>query len=119
MQKKKIEELDISSYAEKYQVTPFCANCILAFNQKKKPNFNDYRKLQVGGLDCWSHVNLKKHIEQMEHQKEFVKTISKYIYNTTDKKICVRWYLRGLPLKHAIRKVLVDTEINKKYIKYS
>lgn len=109
----KIEELDVSSYAEKYHVTPRCAKCILRFNQEKIPKFADYKNLQVGGLDHWSYDNLKKHIEQMEHRNEFVETVSKYIDNDTDKKSCMRWYLRGLPLKHAIRKVLVDAEINK------
>lgn len=105
--------LDVSSYTEKYHVTPRCAKCILRFNQEKIPKFADYKNLQVGGLDYWSYDNLKKHIEQMEHRNEFVETVSKYIDNDTDKKSCVRWYLRGLPLKHAIRKVLVDAEINK------
>lgn len=116
--KEKIEELDVSTYAEKYQVTPHCAKRILNFKQKKKPNFKDYKSLQVGGLDYWSYDNLKGHLEKMEHQKELTETIAEYIDNDTDAKACMRWYFRGLPLKHAIRKVLVDAEINRNCKKY-
>lgn len=116
--KEKIEELNVSTYAEKYHVTPHCAKRILNFKQKKKPNFKDYKNLQVGGLDHWSYDNLKGHLEKMEHQKELTETIAEYIDNDTDVKSCVRWYLRGLPLKHAIRKVLVDAEINRNCKKY-
>lgn len=46
-------------------------------------------------------------------KNELIATVNKYIEENAERRICIRWYLRGLPLRDAIRKVLADREVRK------
>ena len=109
----KIEELDPAAYAEKYQVTLACAKSIQRLREKTSLKIGDYLQLQVGGFDVWSSKKCLNFIEDLEQKNELIATVNKYIEENAERRICIRWYLRGLPLRDAIRKVLADREARK------
>lgn len=87
-----------------------CYEKICKINAKEKPSFSDFADLKTGGKDFWS----TQPIEALEFY--FGKYLSVYIQSyLEDKKqvlSAIRWHGRGLTVENAIRKVLVDTEIN-------
>lgn len=106
----RIEELDPFAYTVKYQVTLVCAKSIQRLREKTSPKIGDYLQLQVGGFDIWSSKKCLNFIEDLEHKNELIATINEYIEENAERRACIRWYLRGLPLRDAIRKVLADRE---------
>ena len=52
-------------------------------------------------------------IEDLEQKNELIATVNKYIEENAERRLCIRWYLRGLPLRDTIRKVLADREARK------
>lgn len=109
----KIESMRVPDYVKKYQVTESCAKSILALGKNSHPKFKDYMMIKVGGYDKWSRCNVEKALVSHNNQAELFQTIKQYLTTETDRKTCIRWYLRGLPLKDSIRKVLVDAEIQR------
>lgn len=107
----KIEKLDVKKYQKKYQVNRICAERLLEFRKEKKPKFKDYMMLQTGGKDNWSAMYLNQMIRHVENEELIIHTIKKYLSDEKAVNAAMRWYMRGLPLKYCIRKVLVDQEV--------
>lgn len=83
----------------------------------KTINMGDFDPL-LGNLEEYVNKQGCTLGKEAEILQELLHCIAEYIDNDTDAKACMRWYFRGLPLKHAIRKVLVDAEINRNCKKY-
>lgn len=107
----KIEKLDVKKYQKKYQINRICAERLLEFRKEKKPKFKDYMMLQTGGKDNWSAMYLNQMIRHVENEELIIHTIKKYLSDEKAVNAAMRWYMRGLPLKYCIRKVLVDQEV--------
>ena len=107
----KIEKLDVKKYQKKYQINRICAERLLEFRKEKKPKFKDYMMLQTGGKDNWSAMYLNQMIRHVENEELIIHTIKKYLSDEKADNAAMRWYMRGLPLKYCIRKVLVDQEV--------
>ena len=52
-----------------------------------------------------------KNTEHVENEELIIHTIKKYLSDEKAVNAAMRWYMRGLPLKYCIRKVLVDQEV--------
>lgn len=107
-----IERMSVSDYSEKYGVHPNCAKSILDFSKSKNHDFKSYMMLKSHGSDSWS----KWHMDELLKEKEELVLVCDYLNeilsNTKSVESCMRWYCRGLPLRDAIRKVLVDQEVS-------
>jgi hypothetical protein len=80
------------------------------FLKIKTPKFKDFTNLKVGGKDQYSHMRisaLRKAVPTDVLDKGKVLDLS----HTEEAKI-YRWFLRGLPIDFAIRKVKTDIEVN-------
>lgn len=106
-----VELLDVKTYQKKYQINRICAERLLEFRKEKKPKFKDYMMLQTGGKDNWSAMYLNQMIRHVENEELIIHTIKKYLSDEKAVNAAMRWYMRGLPLKYCIRKVLVDQEV--------
>jgi len=107
-----IEIMDPDEYAIKYKVNTECARAIQEFAHKGTQRFKDYVKLVTGGRDYWSTFYKEDMIcndIDAHNAYDVIKTYIKEDYLCT---FALRWYCRGLPLKHCIRKVLVDNELS-------
>lgn len=83
-------------------------------NRVEKPSFKDYSKAKTGGTDGWSECKRAEDIAS----PEIVEAVAEiFDGNMTDTGSALRWWGRGLTLDKAVRKALVDKEINENYIK--
>lgn len=109
---KDIEQLTVDAYAEKYHITRTCAEAIVDFSYDTQPSFKAYAELKTGGRDMWSGVKLDDLLQEKPELLQVYSSLLELFGNAKEVGSCIRWYCRGLPLYHAIRKVLVDTEIS-------
>ena len=108
-----IDCLSVRAYAEKYEVHTTCASSILQFSMSGKTRFKDYISLKTGGRDKWSSTGKAKLLNSIKaNDGGVIDTVKAHLNDEKDCCSALRWYKRGLPLKHAIRKVLVDKEIS-------
>lgn len=100
---------DPQEYMKQYHVNESCAKAIITFYKEEKHSFKSYRQLKTGGIDYWSNKysnELKDHIGKEKAAAVFA--------NIKDIKMeisCMKWICRGLSVTDAIRKVMVDKEI--------
>lgn len=86
-------------------------------NETPFPSFKDFKNMKTGGVDAWSDVkNIKD--AYIIASDEVVDIVKEIIGEDDPNNVMsvLRWYARGVTLDKAIRKVLVDMEINKNYL---
>lgn len=113
-----IPSLSIKEYCEQYQVTSTCASGIRKFEASGK-NFKSYLLLKTGGIDAWSRKKKEVLLDILVSSRGFTQekaalvweTISKHMDSEKMRLSCLRWYLRGLPLYHCIRREFVSAEV--------
>ncbi len=110
----KIDECGFPRYSEKYGVNEECALAILNFAKSMSHSFASYKALKTGGMDSWSSMTEEELAMSVVNGDEVLECIERHLPARTDKLSAMRWVARGLPVKDAIRKVLVDKEINAK-----
>lgn len=102
---------EIVKYSNEKGINTKCAEAINRFYKKNKSKrkFKDYANLKTYGIDKYSRLKFEKAKELVEDKVvkeiEIVFTEEKDINNT------LKWYLRGLKIEDAIRKVKTDLEI--------
>jgi ribonuclease HI len=80
---------------------------IIELNSNTK--FSDFAKLK-SGYDRFSDLTLAN--LQKISPSEISNTVKAYMYDEYWQAKALRWYLRGLPINLAIKKILVDQEIS-------
>ena len=103
----------ISEYAERHQVHEGCASSITTFASKCQISFRDYMALRTGGIDIWSKRTKQEIAACIPDANEAYTVCLKHFGTEKESTTALRWYARGLPLEHCIRKVLVDRELSK------
>jgi ribonuclease HI len=111
-----IDDLSLMEYADVHHVNLPCAEKILDFAQKKTHAFKDYANLKTDGIDYWSRKKKDQLIEFIGKDDCFP-LIESFFLDEKQQLSCLKWYCRGLPLKDAIRKQLVDNEITDNCLK--
>lgn len=106
-----IHVMPAKEYAEKYHTNETCAKKICEFKMYGITNFKAYMALKSGGSDSWSRKKKESLLEGLENPDEVYKIITSYIPEEPDVLVCLRWYRRGLPLYHSIRRTLVAIEV--------
>jgi len=109
---REMECLSAEEYAEKYHTTLTCAETIMKFSYDLQPNFKSYAALKTGGRDIWSGMKLDNLLQEKPELLEIYNSLLELLDEQKEVCSCIRWYCRGLPLYHAIRKILVDKEIS-------
>ncbi len=113
--KEEIPDISIEEYAAEFHVNNLCAKSILEFSKKKSHVFKDYNDLKTNGIDHWSR---KKKDQMLQNKKDDVfSLIESFFIDEKQQLSCLKWYCRGLPLKDAIRKQLVDNEITDNFLR--
>ena len=102
----------VSQYAEDYQVNPECAKAILTFAKASRITFKTYAAIKTGGIDYWSRKTRKAMSEYLNNADQLWEILQSYFPEEKEALTAMRWYMRGLPVKDCIRKVLVDQEIS-------
>lgn len=74
----------------------------------EEPSFKVLAKLRVGGSDIWTRTAPKTLEDRFPEETGLLKA---FFGNQRDTAKALRWYCRGLSLRTACRKVLVDAEI--------
>lgn len=113
-----IHVMPIKEYAEKYHTNEACAKKICEFKVYGITNFKAYMALKSGGTDSWSRKKKEKLLEGLENPDEVWEIITSYISKEADVLVCLRWYRRGLPLYHSIRRTLVAIEVRNNCYKH-
>lgn len=108
----KLSITSVSQYAEDYQVNPDCAKAILTFAKSPRITFKTYAAIKTGGIDYWSRKTRKAMSEYLSNADQLWEILSSYFPEEKEALTAMRWYMRGLPVKDCIRKVLVDQEIS-------
>ena len=108
----KLSITSVSQYAEDYQVNPDCAKAILTFAKSLRITFKTYAAIKTGGIDYWSRKTRKAMSEYLSNADQLWEILSSYFPEEKEALTAMRWYMRGLPVKDCIRKVLVDQEIS-------
>ena len=87
-----------------------CYEKVCKINAKEKPSFSDFENLKTGGKDFWS----MQPIEALEFYfgKYLLTYVQSYLEDEKQMLSAIRWHGRGLTIENAIRKTLVDAEIN-------
>ena len=91
------------------KLNPIGMKNINNFRHALKHPFKAYMALKTGGMDKVSRES-EKSLEEAVGSKNH-KVIKEY-FNGKDVLTCMRWFVRGLSLGDAIRKVQVDLEVN-------
>lgn len=105
-----IRLMSAEEYTKLYQTNENCAKRILEFKMYGSTSFNAYMGLKSGN-DAWSRKKKDALLEGIPDSDDVWKIVTSYFPEETDAFGCLRWYRRGLPLYHAIRKTLVTIEI--------
>ena len=103
------EKMSVEAYSRKYNCHASCAAAICAFAEEPHHNFNSYASLRTGGLDNWSVLTSE---ELKKYLGKDVWIALKANLHGKDLLSAARWVCRGLSVKDAIMKALVDSEIN-------
>mgnify|MGYP000003494861 CR=1 FL=1 len=110
--------LPIKEYCQRYQVTNTCASGIRNFEASGK-NFKSYLLLKTGGIDAWSRKKKEMLLDILVSDRGYTKEKASLVWEIICNHIssekmqvsCLRWYLRGLPLYHCIRREFVAAEV--------
>lgn len=105
--------MSVTEYTGRWHVRDVCAKAMLAFfAEGDRHSFRSYAALKSGGIDFWSRKSPDLILAD-EPQKDVIwSSVQAHLSGEKEQKSAVRWYGRGLPLKDAIRKALVDAEIS-------
>lgn len=89
-------------------LAPAVKAAIAALNANAAPGFKDFAGLRTGGSDAFSRITLaaQQHVEG-----DVLNQITQAVADPKAQAVALRWVLRGLGVKRAIRKVAVDAEI--------
>lgn len=91
-----------------------CAKSIYSFHSKQNPQFRDFAKLHVGGLDFFSRLKVDELesliIYELKEDLQRDRMLAD-IRKRTSYVAALRWRMRGLTLAEAVHKVNVDDEI--------
>lgn len=117
-QGERIELLPIQEYCKKYNVNNTCAAAIRNFEMSRK-RFKDYIGLKTGGMDFWSRKKQEELCDILATDRGFTEEkvdlmcyiITKHLSSEKTRISCLKWYLRGLPLYHCIRREQVAEEV--------
>lgn len=99
-------------FHEKYRVNKECAEQLQEFWEKEKRSFRDYKDLRTFGPDEYSAKTFRELIKDVK--KEDKELMQRILREERSIAAAIRWNKRGLSIKDAIRKVLVDNEITEK-----
>lgn len=105
-----IHLMPAKEYAKLYQTSETCAKKLFEFKMYGSTTFQAYMGLKSGN-DSWSRKKKEALLEGLPDPDEIWQIVTSYIPEESDAFVCLRWYRRGLPLYHAIRKTLVAIEI--------
>lgn len=105
------EITDIPGYAEICGISEDCAKSIQDFYSADSRSFKAYAGLKTYGTDWWSDMYLRDLTGLLGVPT--YEEIKKYCDNTKSQLSALRWFGRGLTLKDAIRRALVEQEIFK------
>ena len=108
-----IERIPASAYAPKHSVSESCAASIISFSTETWLSFRSYMSLKTGGQDAWSRCTKDAIAKRVPNADEAYAVCVDNLGNDKDAMTALRWFARGLPLIHCIRKVLVDVELSK------
>ena len=103
------EIMSPEAYAEKYSVNPRCAKAIQGFAAEKRRSFSAYSSLRTDGMDAWSR-RPKNVLEDMI-KPDVWKLAGELLPDSSEFLAAMRWHCRGLSLKDAVQKTLVDAEL--------
>lgn len=87
-----------------------CKKQIKKLNSAKNHSFKGFANVKTGGIDKWSRVS-EIELEEL-CGNDIYSLIKEYLSNDKDISSAMKWYCRGFSISNAIRKVLVDHEIN-------
>ena len=91
------------------KINPVGLRSINTFKHTEKHLFKAYMALKTGGTDKVSSES-EKSLKESVGEKNY-NAISEY-FDGKDILTCMRWFVRGLSLGDAIRKVQVDLEVS-------
>lgn len=103
--------MDIISTTDDTGINKKCSEAIKRFYKIKAKNrkFKDYANLKTYGMDKFSRFKLDKLTDLIDDKiVDYVKTV---FSEEKDISSTLKWYLRGLQIDDAIRKVKTDLEI--------
>ena len=103
------EKMSVEAYSRKYNCHASCAAAICSFAEEPHHSFKSYASLRTGGLDNWSVLTSE---ELKKYLGKDVWIALKANLHGKDLLSAARWVCRGLSVKDAIMKALVDSEIN-------
>ena len=110
----KPEIYDTAKYAKAMSINNNCAELIKQFYERDYHGFKAYMSLKTCGTDYWSSCSAGKLREQFAKDLVY---IEEYFSSFKSVLSVLRWRGRGLTLFDAIRKVLVDEEVNRNAVK--
>ena len=99
-------------YASDHRVHESCAKALISFAHEYNPSFKSYLNLRTGGCDAWSNMRAEAIVDELADGAEAYDLCRKYLPTDKDATSALRWFARGLPLEHCIRKVWVDLEVS-------
>ncbi len=110
-----LDEIELYKGVVKKEVNPKCKAKIDEINKKSETQlrFKDFADLKTYGRDGWSAEKCPEDFVS----EEVKQTLFDELLNDDDVKKAIRWYLRGLKLSYAIKKIEVDKEITANAIK--
>lgn len=97
-----------------FEVKPALKARIKLLNDNPSPGFKDFMKLKVGGRDKLSARKLpdiQKSLQEASGGVFTVRVAEAFSDDERQQAVVLRWFLRGLALELAIRKVSVDLEV--------
>lgn len=103
------EDLYLSD-ALQVQLPAEVSTAIAQLNQNPAPGFRDFADLRTGGIDAFSKIPIATLEERAG--MDAVALVKEALDDEKAQATALRWALRGLGVKRAIRKVQVDVEIS-------
>ena len=99
------------------KVNSTCAKNIRIFLSESRHSFRSYVNLRTDGLDYWSRKPLDVIIAEAENGEAVWNVVRQNLGEGRVAMAAMRWYMRGLPVEDAVRKVLVDQEVSENAMK--
>ena len=93
-------------------VNQLCLSRIKELNKKDNPTTSEFIHLRVGGKDKYSLLSGTALLKEINAND--LEEVKKENFNSKELECALRWVLRGLKVKHCIKKVKVDREQNNK-----
>ena len=100
----------IKQMDEKTGVNQICLSRIKELNKKDNPTTSEFIHLRVGGKDKYSLLSGTALLNEINISD--LEEVKKEDFNSKEMESVLRWLLRGLNLKHCIKKVKIDRDQN-------